>query len=224
MFDLYDPTRPDPLDPNFTTAKHMSINTASSPSTVLTRLRTETRPEHDAIEAVLDFTSETLKISDYRHTLERFHGFYLPLEAGLVKMGGWAQRGLDLTDRQKTHLLETDLRVLGVNNPEMLAVCTDLPPHGTVNAAFGCLYVLEGATLGGQVITKSIHKHLGVTPETGGRFFNGYAERTGMMWQAFRAAITASVPSPSDEDEVVAAAKATFSKLHHWIRAKGGNQ
>jgi len=194
----------------------MNVENPPVPVTVLSRLRTETRPQHDAIEAVLDLTSETLTLDAYRRTLERFYGFYLPIESGLMKLGGWAERGLDLTQRQKTPLLETDLRFLGVSDPDKLPICTDLPPHGTVAAAFGCLYVLEGATLGGQVISQKIRNHLSVSPDTGGQFFHGYKEKTGLMWQGFRAAITSCV-KPGDEDEVVSAAKETFSKLHQWM-------
>jgi len=201
----------------------MSIVTTHVPSTVLTRLRAETRSHHDAIEAALDLTSETITRDAYQRTLEKFHGFYLPLEVGLLNIGGWVERGLDLTHRQKTHLLETDLHALGVNDCDTLAVCADLPPHGTVSAAFGCLYVLEGSTLGGQVITQLLRKKLGVTPETGGAFFNGYGQQTGAMWQAFRAAIIACV-QPCDEDEVVSAAKETFLKLHGWMSRQSDNQ
>jgi len=202
----------------------MNNETVPGPSSILARLRTETRPEHEAIEAALELTSETLTREAYRRTLERFYGFYRPLEAGLGEIGGWTERGIDLTQRQKTPLLEVDLRALGVVRPAALPVCTDLPPHGTVSAAFGCLYVMEGATLGGQIITKAVEKSLGVTAETGGRFFNGYGDRTGPMWQGFRTAVTAFAVTVGDQDEVVAAARATFISLHRWIVAEGNTQ
>jgi heme oxygenase len=50
--------------------------------------------------------------------------------------------------------------------------------------------VLEGATHGGQFISKHTLALLGVTPETAGRFFHGYGERTGAMWRTFGAALT----------------------------------
>ena len=199
------------------------MNTAS-PAPLLERLRSETRPHHDAIEATLDLTSEALDRDAYRRTLERFHGFYRPIEAGLWAVGGWVERGLDITERRKTPLLEADLRALGVADPEDLPVCTDLPPHATVAAAFGCLYVLEGATLGGQFISRSVQKAIGITLDTGGRFFHGYGDRTGPMWQAFRAALVAFAVTPGDQDEVVSAAKDTFSKLHRWTTAGGENR
>lgn len=199
----------------------MNIETVPGPSSVLARLRTETRPEHDAIESALDVTSDTLTLHAYIRTLERFYGFYRPLETAIEEIGGWAQRGLDLTQRQKAPLLEADLRVLGVAIPTALPLCTDLPPHGTVAAAFGCLYVMEGATLGGQIISRAVEKSLGVTVETGGRFFHCYGDRTGPMWQGFRTAITAATVTVAEQDEVVVAAKATFQALHRWLSAGG---
>jgi len=187
-------------------------------------LRTETRPQHQAIEAALDLTSETLKLDAYLRTLERFYGFYRPLEIGVQAVGGWADRGLDLPGRSKTPLLEADLRALGVGEPAALPVCDDLPPHATVAAAFGCLYVLEGATLGGQVISRSIQKATDIKLDTGGRFFHGYGERTGPMWQAFRAALVAFAVTPGAQNEIVSAAKDTFSKRHRWTTAGGDDR
>jgi len=201
----------------------MNVEKAPAPTSVLTRLRAETRAEHDAIENVLDLTSESLTLDAYRRILERFYGFYKPLEAGLLNVGGWKERGLDLAERRKTHLLETDLHYFGVNDLDKLPICTDLPPHGTVAAAFGCMYVLEGSTLGGQIISQKIRNHLSVFPDTGGMFFHGYASGTFPMWQAFRASIASCVKS-CDEDEVVFAAKETFLKLHQWISSRGDNR
>ncbi len=199
----------------------MNLETSQSPSSILARLRSETRPEHDAIEAALDLTSETLTLHEYRRTLERSYGFYFSLEAGLAHVGGWKERGLDLTQRQKAPLLEADLRALGAADVTALPLCNDLPPHGTLPAALGCVYVMEGATLGGQVISKAVAKSLGLTPETGGRFFHSYGDRTGSMWQAFRTAISTHVVTIADQDEAVAAAKATFQSLHRWMSAGG---
>ena len=200
----------------------MNVETAQIPVSILARLRAETRPEHDAIEAALDLTSETLTLDAYRHTLERSYGFYHPLEAQLAQVGGWIERGLDLTKRQKAPLLAADLRALGAADLTTFPLCTDLPPHGTAAAALGCVYVMEGATLGGQVISKAVAKSLGLTPETGGRFFHSYGDRTGLMWQGFRTAISTCVVTVADQDEAVDAAKKTFQSLHRWMSA-GGN-
>ena len=197
------------------------MTTSAAMSPILSRLRAETRAEHDAIEAVLDLTGDGLTRDGYRRILERFYGFYAPLEPAIRAVGGWADRGLDLDARQKGPLLEGDLRTLGGDAPMALPQCNDLPLLVTPTDCFGCLYVLEGSTLGGQLISRHIQNVLGLTPETGGRFFYGYGDKTGEMWQSFRAVVTNFVVSPADQDAAVAAAKDTFQKLHRWTAARG---
>ena len=65
-------------------------------SPILSRLRAETRAEHDAIEAVLDLTGDGLTRDGYRRILERFYGFYAPLEPAI-----WAVAGRDGERRRR---------------------------------------------------------------------------------------------------------------------------
>ena len=67
----------------------------------------------------------------------------------------------------------------------------DLPRVDSVAAAFTCLYVTEGATLGHQVTSRHVRQTIGMTPETRGRFFHGYGDWTGIMWQTFGTALAA---------------------------------
>lgn len=182
---------------------------------LLARLKAETRADHDAIEAALDLAGGGLTRDRYRRTLERFYGFYRPLEAGLLVAGAWAGCGLDPADRQKAPLLAADLRALGAD-PDALPDCPRLPSHATAASAFGVLYVLEGATLGGQVVSRHLRPTLGITTEAGGRFFRGYGERTGEMWQAFRSSLVAFAAGSENDDEIAAAAIATFRTLRLW--------
>jgi heme oxygenase len=188
----------------------MTATATHSPG-ILARLKAETRAEHDAIERILDLTRDGLTLAEYRGWLERLYGFYRPLEARLPDVPG-----LDLGARRKTPLLQADLAALGVDDPAKLPECTELPPLRTADERFGCAYVLEGATLGGQVISRHLRRTLTVTPERGGRFFHGYGPRTGEMWQAFRAAAAAFVRTTEAQDRSVAAALATFRTLRRW--------
>lgn len=158
----------------------MNILSVCTSVPVLERLRAETRLHHGAIETSLDLVSATLTLGAYRHTLVRFHGFYRPLEVDMQAVGVWTGCGFDMGARWKTALLKADLRSLGVSEPALLAVCIDLPPHANLAAAFGCLYVLEGATLGGQIINRALEKSLGITPQAGSACrFCGHALRSG---------------------------------------------
>ncbi|MFO0951245.1 MAG: biliverdin-producing heme oxygenase [Isosphaeraceae bacterium] len=183
---------------------------------LLARLRAETRAEHDAVERTLDLTGGGLTLEAYCRCLERFYGFLRPLEARLASQGGLEAHGVDPGARQRTPLLAADLTALGVDDLERLPLCGDLPDVSRPAEAFGCLYVLEGSTLGGQVICRQVNKLLGVTPETGGRFFRGYGEETGAMWQAFREALTAFADTPEARSRVIESALATFRSLRRW--------
>ncbi|WP_395056093.1 biliverdin-producing heme oxygenase [Polaromonas sp.] len=197
--------------------------TSGAPS-VLTRLRLETRAEHDAVERVLDLMGRGITLKAYRQQLARFYGFYGPLEAALLSRFGqltnqlagdtsqWSVLPLRL---QKTRLLLRDLQHLGMAT-EDLPLCRKLPPVQTQAEMLGCMYVMEGATLGGQLITRHVRATLGVTAATGGAFFEGYADDTGKMWQAMRQLLVRRAVNGSTEDAMVKSAIATFASLRVW--------
>ena len=77
---------------------------------------------------------------------------------------------IDMSERWKLPALKSDLAMLGVP-AEVWVVGNGSPDIQTVAAAFGCLYVLEGSTLGGQMITREVSERLGMEPQTGCQFF-----------------------------------------------------
>ena len=186
----------------------------------LSRLRIETRPEHDAIEAVLDLTGVHMTCDSYRRTLEHFYGYYQPVEVAVRAVDGWAGCGLDLDQRRKIPLLESDLRALGRRSLGSIPICHIAPQPNRLAEAFGYLYVTEGATLGGQMISRHVRELIAVTPERGGRFFHGYGNQTGTMWQTFRMALAAFATTRDTQDEVVAAAVQTFRTLRAWCEQR----
>jgi heme oxygenase (biliverdin-IX-beta and delta-forming) len=214
---------------NQTESNLMRVSPLAAPSTLLVRLRQETRQEHDAIEQALDLTGPALTLDHYRHQLERFYGFYAPLEAIVrsrwASLAGPSAVGPALAHTSclsvrlnKAPFLQQDLRYLGVHAAD-LPLCPALPPLHTEAAVAGCLYVLEGATLGGRVISQHIAATLGITPLTGGRFFHGYGEDTGKLWQAMRHWLASLSSDTSTNNAVVASATATFASLRRWCEA-----
>lgn len=201
-----------------------SLSQAPASSNILTRLRVETRGEHDAVERVLDLMSAALTVGAYRNRLAQFYGFYRPLEAALqVRCAlpedclapGTLQLATLLPRLNKTALLRQDLHFLGVLT-DALPLCRRLPTIDTEAEALGCLYVMEGATLGGRMITQHVRATFGITPTTGGSFFDGYAGDTGRMWQAMRHVLVRCANDTQTEDAIVANAIATFACLRAW--------
>lgn len=184
--------------------------------TILKRLRSETSALHAELEQKLPLVDPRLSREGYRKILEGFFGYYAPLEAQLGGSAVWAELDFDFSARRKVPQLVADLGVLG-KAPEELPRCAELPELVTIPQVLGCLYVIEGATLGGQIITRHLQANLGITPETGGAFFAGYGADTGARWQAFGAMITAAAERFGGEDEIVANANRTFETLDHWL-------
>lgn len=160
-----------------------------------------------------------LSRATYRTCLGRFFGYYAPLEQRLVRSGAWNGTGLDYGNLRKTPHLSQDLTALGVTPVEMeqTPLCCALPDVRTTARLFGCLYVIEGATLGGQIVTRHLQANLGVTPQSGGALFRGYGEHTGSRWKAFGAHLTAFAGSSGTDDEIVASANETFETLDRWL-------
>ena len=79
--------------------------------------------------------------------------------------------------------------------------------------AVGCLYVLEGSTLGGQIILRRAAERLGIDADTGAGFFHGYGAQTGAMWRGLVDAINL-IPADSAHAAMVEdGARRTFSRF-----------
>jgi heme oxygenase len=92
-----------------------------------------------------------------------------------------------------------------------------LPQFNTPAQVLGCLYVIEGATLGGQIISKHLLANLGLGPDTGAAFFNGYGAESGHQWQSFRLFLTGNAEAMDQDDEIVFSANDTFKTLGQWL-------
>lgn len=195
------------------------VDTLAPPETILDVLRRETRALHDRIEQnpqMRRLLADDLDRSAYRHLLMRTYGFYRPLEAALAAQGAFERFGT----APKRPALEQDLRALGVPEEAWAAVpqCGDLPAVDTVPQALGCMYVLEGASLGGRLIARHLADVLGIGPEDGAAFYNGALQPAGAGWRAFRRAAVDVMPAYAGQvPAAVTAARDTFRTLDAWM-------
>ena len=94
----------------------------------------------------------------------------------------------------------------------------DLPQLTTEEEVYGCLYVIEGSTLGGQVISRSLREHLGIHPENGGAYFSGYGMLTGPRWKEFLARLAVVAEGKgADHEAITRSAVETFQALDRWL-------
>ncbi len=183
---------------------------------VVEQLRRETRAEHRAVERAFDLKASTRSLGTYRKLLERLWGLHLI----------WEQRALNVLDvemlgpRLKAQWLRSDLQAMGLSEQAIarIALCPLPMEVRTASQALGAMYVLEGSTLGGQVIYREAAEKLALTPERYGRFFFGYGTRTAAMWQGFTELLQSRYAvGELNLAEALSGAKAMFVTVTTWL-------
>ena len=183
---------------------------------IMTALKECTRALHEQIEMHVCLLDRLNSLDSYRMLLERFLGYYEPIELKL-RMLSFAE--LDFSSRRKTEKLKADLSDLGLSSRNLAALprCEDLPDLNNSVQALGCLYVLEGATLGGQIIARELRARFGLDDNHGAAFFSGYGAETGMRWKEFGATVNNCVSIQETEEFAIESARDTFITLDRWI-------
>ena len=188
-------------------------------------LKRGTQDLHLRVEQAVNIESVCGGLHTYRALLTRLLGYYEPLEHRLSGFD-WEQAGLDFPARRKSAWLRQDLACLGVSEAAQanLPRCTELPRPSSMAAALGAMYVLEGATLGGQVILRMIDKNLQLSAPRGAGFHAGYGPHNGSMWLSFKAAATSQLDSSARVEEAVHTARETFMTYETWLSAAAHTQ
>lgn len=186
---------------------------------IFLQVKQQTQHLHDQLEQSVDIFNQLAHIDHYRSVLEIFYGFYQPLENKLTMVDGVEL--LEFHTRLKVPHLRSDLQALGLQGEsiDQLQTCNELPAIHSLAGALGCWYVVEGATLGGQIISKQLAK-LGITIDHGGAFFNAYGTNTATMWLNFKNIVEQRVNTQENENIFIDSAQETFVKLIHWFRLK----
>lgn len=182
----------------------------------LLRLKTETRPQHDSIESKLDLLREDLTFDEYVLLLERFYGFYLPVEELLSK-----QNFFDYyPSRLKTPYLEQDLRQLGREISTIARFSMEGIDFSSAEKVFGPVYVIEGSTLGSQVLSKHFARKFDLTAGKGLSFFTGKGQGTMLAWKEFQQRLIESLRKLNlRQDVIIRSAQDSFTALEQWITA-----
>lgn len=183
---------------------------------VLEEIKQATRESHERLESsdILSvLTSGNLSDESYRRILLKFYGYFRPLEFRVLA-SGIENHVPDLRERQRAYLIFSDLKLLNYKGDPDFAM--DLPAVTNIDQAFGVLYVLEGSTLGGQVITRNLKKNLG--EESPSTFFHGYGDQTAAKWTGFKNCLETWCQNGGKKDKVIESARTTFSLLEKWVK------
>jgi heme oxygenase (biliverdin-IX-beta and delta-forming) len=190
----------------------MAASEKKAPADFRGRLRLATRDAHLRLEDAVDFDGRITSIETYRGFLEDFYRLVRPLE---TMLGGLepAMLPIDYSSRRKLAWIEADLKDLGHTDETLarLSEYSGIPALAPPLEVLGVLYVLEGSSLGRQMMLGKLGPRLGVRPDWGGHFFNGYGKKTGEMWRAFVAVLNEAARSPDAAQVIEDAALASFA-------------
>jgi two-component system, chemotaxis family, sensor kinase Cph1 len=185
----------------------------TGPETLPARLRAETADAHARVERAFDLPAMLSSLDTYRSTLVALHGFFAVVEP---RLEATLSDPIFYPARRKLPLLRADLHALGLQAEDVarLPHCPWSPAICSRHEALGTLYVLEGATLGGAIISRMAVRRLG--PGTPTSYFGAYGMRRGRMWSVLKGRLLEV--QGSEDWRAIQAASACFRALEAWLR------
>ena len=157
--------------------------------------------------------------SEYVFCLQRLHGVVASWEKAATGHVGDASRPdwlkVVVKQRLRRPMLERDLAHFNVFNGSVSGPV--MPEFQSISSLLGAMYVMEGSTLGGQLIGRHVDRVLGLVDGEGSAYFHGHRELTGSMWKEFCGVLETEIPE-TDGDATVAAAKAMFQMFGAWMQ------
>lgn len=173
-------------------------------------LKQKTAEYHDAAELLFNsqkIFSKTFTLEDYKKIIYNNYLMLFYAEDKIFRLleDKYGEK-LHLVDRKKLPLIEKDFQSLHLSNdqPYSFNIENELE-------ALGALYVIEGSTLGGNVIAKQLSRTEGFE-DLKFNFFGCYQENTGLMWKNFKDVIDSDIEEPN-YDQVLSGARKMYQFL-----------
>jgi heme oxygenase (biliverdin-IX-beta and delta-forming) len=200
---------------------HQETDTEKSWS-VMPLLRTETASVHRRLERTRCFVrlfEPDYSIQEYQDLIAKFYGFFSALEPLIFGNLNQAHQAI-LGDRTKTALLAKDLVLMGLTETQDIVIprCKKLPQLTSFARQMGALYVLEGSTLGGRVISKRLKEHFGEIIFEKLNYYQCYGDDLMVNWKSFQEFMAKQFDGNELEiQESINASIDTFTCLEHWL-------
>lgn len=144
----------------------------------LTLLRNATRQLHERLHIhplLAPLTGADLRPWQAEAALQAFHASYAFAEQNFVRMS-------DVPNAPVLEWLGKDMEIHSIPG---IRLAETAPRNISISQGWGYLYVKQGSTLGGRVISKNLFARLGWREGIENHFFSGYGKSTGTLWKAF---------------------------------------
>jgi heme oxygenase len=185
----------------------------------LQKLRQATEADHLAVEGTVPLMHEGLTTAQYVEVLQKLYGVVAAWEDRAIQIAPvWLQPAL--LARQRKSLLERDLAWFGATHSNVR--CATLHAVDDLPSLLGAMYVMEGSTLGGQLIARHVEAALHLSEGKGDAYFRGHGSNTGPLWKEFCEMLKHRIPDEQSET-VIISAKAMFSTFGKWMQGNLGS-
>ena len=182
-------------------------------------LRAQTSEAHERLHEHSSFVAlfnQTLDLEAYCALMQRFYGFYVPLERAIVAALG-PQPAYHYAPR--AHLIAQDLVDLGLE-PDMIKrapTCRALASIVTPQSLGGVLYVIEGSTLGASPIDRAAQRLLDADTPHGRRFWAWNRAQNKQRWHLTNQYLDHLHQSDAPTQPLADGARKTFEALGDWL-------
>ncbi|MBK4736260.1 biliverdin-producing heme oxygenase [Noviherbaspirillum pedocola] len=188
-------------------------------SEALSALRNATRDIHDEFEQGLKLARPDAGQAEYLNFISAMWGWLKPFEQALWREDWPAD--IDAAQRaRKSDWLRRDLLAAGMDEQAIAALplLQESPPLDTPAQRYGVAYVLEGAQLGSQLLSRTLGPRLAPWPA---HWLAGYGDKASQRWLSFRKLAERDLAGPTEREEAAQAARWAFRTLSSWFRERG---
>lgn len=177
------------------------------------QLKSQTKELHDKVEASMNSNKifdHTYTIEDYKNLLKQNALLIAKYEQAAIEvLDAELGTSLELDKRVKANVMQSELANLGLQYDASVKQDTT---GISAAKALGILYVIEGSTLGGNVIARALSKNEAFKEVTF-NYFSFYKDQTGPMWTKFKTVLDEYVTSDEAKQECIDGANLAYGTL-----------
>lgn len=185
-------------------------------------LKQATHQSHRDIEknpVLKKLFGKNFRLTDYLLILEKMYGYYVPIEKSINNyVLSHKIQGFNYSD--KSELLAQDLMAFGLSKKAIsnLALANNTLEIDSLETFAGCIYVLEGSTMGGQVISKHLIRLFGDDIRDRLAFYQCYGKDVMAEWTKARNWID-NIGANTEIDYSLTADSAVtmFESMNEWF-------
>ena len=188
------------------------------------QIKKETKRCHDRIEATplaQVLACGSVGNAAYAAYLLGLAGIHTDIEEAASGFGEWSDYGITIAEHFRLPLLMDDLEALG-SRPRQEEGADSVGRAWDFPTAVGAMYVLEGSTMGGQILAKRLMHVRGPSGAEATAYFQGHREMAMPRWQKFAMFLDAyGQQHPDAAGRVIEGAKQTYARIEQLMRDIG---